>query len=258
MDAGYDLQHDWAPYALDPLRFALEVLAWEPDAKQREALENARMKRMIFNWGRQAGKTTLAAAIIVHHAVTRPRGLTVILGGVDSNVAEIFERIDYFLSVIGWTSRGQTGKRISRRLPNQSRIVGTTTNPSVRGHSATLVVLDEAGLIKETVWDAVLPTMAVTDGSLIVASTPYGNSGRFYEVWRGTENNAASATTAANPWFRSIYPATENPRIKPAFLDEMRALKGENFVRQEFLCEFLDNGKTLLSRKLVDNLYRLS
>jgi hypothetical protein len=241
---------DWSAYQEDALGFARDVLKWTPDPKQEEILEALHHKRVILNWGRQSGKTSALAARIVHRAVTHPRDLVLIIGAVEHHIGELLERIDQFLSEIEWDCRGITGKPMSRRLPNGSRIVSGLTNKSVRGNPAALVVLDEASLVADAVWRGLLPTMASTKGSMIVAGTPYGTMGQFYEIWHGEK-------TLRTEWLRSVYPATENPRIDADFLDEMRAMKGENYVRQEFLCEFVETGKNLLSRELVEDLFRL-
>jgi hypothetical protein len=85
----------------------------------------------------------------------------------------------------------------------------------------------------------------------MAASTPHGQTGLFYEIW----NNAKQQH---QQWLRSEYKATQNPRVQPEVLEEARRLKGDSYVRQEFLCEFANNAKNLIPRKLVDKLYERS
>jgi hypothetical protein len=236
-------------YFTDALRFARECLHWEPDPKQCEILQAAARLRKILNWGRQSGKSTLCAALILHWAVTHPGKTIMILGGVESHIVELLERIDHFLGELGWPVRGVRGKSLSRRLPNRTRILGATTKKNTRGPTASMVVMDEASFIQDVVWDSVMPTLATTNGPLLVAGTPNGTSGGFYDVWNSTNGDGT--------WLRSSYPATENPRIAESFLDEMRRMKGETFVRQEFLCEFVANGRNLLPRNVVQGVFDL-
>ena len=52
---------------------------------------------------------------------------------------------------------------------------------------------------------------------------------------------------------RSIsVPATECARIPKAFLEEERAVMGDWWFRQEYLCEFVDTEDSLFSRELVE------
>jgi len=238
-------------HALDAPAFAREALGWDPDPEQEEILNNIHHKRVILNWGRQCGKSTVMAARILHWAATHPGKLILVIGGVESHTAELFCQIDIFLAAMGWPSRGQTGKRISRRLPNNSRIVATSTGKSSRSHTASLIVMDEAAYIPDSVWEGVFPTLAVSGGSLMAASTPQGQTGLFYEIWH-------NAKQQHQQWKRSQYKATQNPRVQPEVLEEARRLKGDSYVRQEFLCEFANNAKNLLPRTLVEKLYQRS
>ena len=71
-------------------------------------------------------------------------------------------------------------------------------------------------------------------------STPAGKSGFFYENWdQGGE------------WERTAVPATECPRISAKFLEEERKQMGDAWFRQEYLCEFVDNGQNMFRRDTV-------
>ena len=238
-----EMNQDFSNYVADAERFAIQALHWMPDHKQREALRYPG-RRAIYNWGRQCGKSAVMAVRAVHWGATRPESTILVMGGSDSHTAEFVSKVDTHCGVLGWKPRGVTGKRVSRLLPNGSRIIAETTNVSIRGHAASLVILDECAYIRDAAVDAVLPTLAVTGGTLYVCSTPNGNEGRFADLWR-----------ANTGWFRSEYKATDNPRISKDFLDEVRRLKGDAFFRQEFLCEFLANGRTILNRENIDELF---
>lgn len=47
--------------------------------------------------------------------------------------------------------------------------------------------------------------------------------------------------------------AMDCERISPEFLDEERAVLGAMWFRQEFLCEFVDNGSGVFDRDLVES-----
>lgn len=245
---GSDLRFRW-----EPLAFARSVLGWRPDPKQAEALQH-RGPRVALNWARQCGKSTLCAALALFIVATRPRSLVLILGGVGNHLAEFFTKVDDFIynaptDWVGGPVKGMPGRRFARRFPNGSRILGVTTNRSVRGHTASLIIMDEAGYIDNQVWDGVLPTLATTQGAVWVVGTPNGARGWYYDLWK---NGAAKSPVK---WFKSEYKARDNSRISECFLFEMRATKGDTFFRQEFECEFLHDGKTLLHPDDVDALF---
>ena len=89
------------------------------------------------------------------------------------------------------------------------------------------------------------PTLAVGDGDLWLMSTPNGKRGFFWEEWEhgGPE------------WERIRVPATECPRISATFLEEERA-KGDQWYRQEYLCEFLDREGAVFPQELIDRAFR--
>jgi hypothetical protein len=72
--------------------------------------------------------------------------------------------------------------------------------------------------------------LAVSGGRLVLLSTPFGKRGHFFETW----------TKGGQAWEFIEIPATECPRITPAFLEEERKSLGSFWYRQEYFCEFLD------------------
>jgi hypothetical protein len=71
--------------------------------------------------------------------------------------------------------------------------------------------------------------LAVSNGRLILMSTPFGKRGHFYEEW-----------TSGDGWERVKVPATDCPRISKEFLAEERRSLGEWWYQQEYMCEFME------------------
>jgi hypothetical protein len=140
--------------------------------------------------------------------------------------------------------RGDGDNRISLLLPNGSRIVGLPgMDGTVRGFSAvSMLVIDEASRVPDSMYRALRPMLAVSDGDLWLMSTPCGRAGFFYDAW---EHGGAE-------WFRVQGPATECPRIKAEFLERERGVMGALAFRQEYLGEFLDCGAGVFGRDAVE------
>jgi hypothetical protein len=83
--------------------------------------------------------------------------------------------------------------------------------------------------------------LAVSGGSLMMLSTPYGKRGVFYEEWIGD-----------GEWDRYEIPATECPRITPEFLAEERRRLPERVFLQEYFCEFLETEDQVFSHEDVE------
>jgi hypothetical protein len=234
-------------HLVDAGSFARELLGWNPDPKQMLVLQST-ARRVVLNCSRQWGKTTVAATKVVHLAVTKPGRTALIVCENMAQTGEFFQKIDGYLAKLGIDARAEAGKRMGRRLPNGSRIVGIAAREAaVRGYTADFVFLDEAARIADDVIDAFAPVIAVRRGDWWMASTPCGKRGRFWEIWSYGEGADLLKVSA---------PASENPRIDPAFVARLRKEKGDGYVRQEFECDFVENGTFLLSGADVDSICR--
>jgi len=228
---------------LDAAQFAEQRLGFVPDAKQREVLLS-KAKRGILNCSRQWGKSTVAAAMAVHRVFTIPRSLVLVASPGERQSAEFLRKAGTMLMHMGIAPRGDGDNSISLLLPNGSRIVGLPgVEATVRGFSAvSLLLVDEAARVKDSMYKALRPMLAVGRGDLWLMSTPWGRRGFFYENW----------VRGGDEWMRVSVPATECERIDAEFLEEERAAAGSAWFRQEYLCEFTDAGVGLFAYDMVE------
>jgi hypothetical protein len=140
--------------------------------------------------------------------------------------------------------RGDGDDKISLLLPNGSRIVGLPgMDGTVRGFSAvSMLVIDEASRVPDSMYRALRPMLAVSDGDVWLMSTPCGRRGFFYEAWQH----------GGKEWFRVLGPATECSRIGATFLERERSVMGAAASRQEYLGEFVDDGLSFFDLELVE------
>jgi hypothetical protein len=222
---------------LDPVGFAIHRLGFTPDPQQALVLSSP-AARGILNCTRQWGKSTVVAARAVHHAFHYPESLSLVLSPSARQSAEFLRKVKQFLRRLDIRPRGDGHNEISVLLPNAARIVGLPGNEdTIRGFSAvSLLLIDEAARVPDPLYHAVRPMLAAADrATLWLLSTPNGRQGFFYDEW----------INAAANWTRISVPATECPRIKPSHLAEERNTLGDLVFRQEYLCEFLDDGHYL-------------
>jgi phage FluMu gp28-like protein len=228
---------------MDIVEFAQERLGFEPDERQVEVLRSEG-KRGILNCTRQWGKTTVAAAKVVHRVYTRPDNLVLVASPTLRQSCIFMRSAARMLLRLGLPIRGDGENDISLELPNRSRIVGLPHMPDhVRGFSSvSMLVIDEAAYVSDEMYMALRPMLATSGGDLWMMSTPNGKNGFFYDTWQhGGER-----------WDRIRVPATECPRIPTDFLEEEReAIPGTRFA-QEYMCEFVGRGLNLFDRELVE------
>ena len=228
-------------HAADPGSFARSVLGWTPDEKQLMVLRTT-SRRVVLNCARAWGKSTVTATRIVHLTVMRPGRTAVIISENLSQTGEVFMKIDGFLEQLGITARGEPGKQLARRLPNGSRILGIAAREAaVRSYHGDFVFIDEAARIEDDVIDAFTPVLMARRGDLWMASTPKGKRGRFWEIWTYGKN-----------WLKVSVPVSENPRIAAEFVEQCREEKGDDWVKRELGCQFVESGVEALSLEDVD------
>jgi hypothetical protein len=206
-------------------------LKFRPDAVQARVLE-ARVQRGLLNCCRQWGKSTLCAAMAVHHAYTTPDSLTLVISPSARQSGEFVRKAAGFLEKMRIVPKGDGDNEMSLLLDNKSRIVGLPSNTvTVRGFSGvTLMIIDEAANVSDKMYKAIRPMLVASGGKLWLLSTPHGRRGFFYEAWeRGGRN-----------WMRISVKATDCPRLSRPYLREERAVLGERDFRQEYMCSFED------------------
>ena len=96
-----------------------------------------------------------------------------------------------------------------------SRIVSLPgTEHTVRGYSGVaLLAIDEAARVPSDLYLSVRPMLAVSGGSLMMLSTPYGRRGVFFEEW-----------TNGTGWERYEVTAEQCAAMSKAFVE---SVKGE-------------------------------
>ncbi len=212
----------------------------EPDRwQERLLLSNA--KRIILNCSRQVGKSTMASGFALHKAMFTPESLVVLTAPTERQAKELFAKVSRFYLAVGGVVNAASVRRLGLELANGSRIEALPGNPeTVQGYSPDLVIIDEAARIKDELYYGLRPSLAVTGGVLMMLSTPRGKRGVFWEQWDSGEG-----------WERYEVPATECPRITPAYLAEERASVPARIFRQEFCCSFEETEDQLFSHEEV-------
>jgi hypothetical protein len=214
--------------AKPPFVNLMRHLGLEPDPWQAEVLEG-RHPRLLLNCCRQAGKSTVVAALSLLEALWVPGTLVLLLSRSHRQSTELFRRVVHFHRLLGsMILERKTAEEL--QFTNLSRIVCLPcAEETIRGYAnVSLLVIDEAARVPDDLYRAVRPMLAVSNGRMVCLSTPYGKRGFFYDAWaRGGPD-----------WHRIEVPAERVPRIKPDFLEQERRALGESWFRQEYCCSF--------------------
>src|SRR5215212_7344912 len=227
----------------DDLRLALDRVAFTeklgivPDEWQEDFLRSS-ADRVLLNCSRQSGKSTMSALIALHRALYHPGSLVLCLAPALRQSQELFAKIAGFYRDLDRPVLPQGERKLSLELENDSRIITLPgSEKTIRGFSgAALLLVDEASRVDDGLYYAIRPMLAVSGGSLMLLSTPFGKRGVFYEEWTGGEG-----------WERYEVPASQCPRISASFLEEERRVLPARVYRQEYECSFEDTEDQVFS-----------
>jgi hypothetical protein len=232
--------------ALDPARLFRRANSFAPDPWQVRVLRS-QARQILLNCSRQAGKSTVTACLGLHAALYQAPALVLIVTPTLRQSQEVFKRVQEGYRVIAPDVPPLAESALRLELPNGSRIIALPGDEStIRSYSAVaLLIVDEASRVPDPVYHAVRPMLAVSQGRIVVLSTPFGQRGFFHDAW----------VNGGLAWHRESVPATQIPRIPPAFLEEERRALGP-WYGQEYECSFMDNQFQLYSTSDIDQAVR--
>src|SRR5215218_2741046 len=181
---------------LTALRWRLDPVALFEDAvgpadEWQKRLLRSRAKRRLLLASRQSGKSQTCAILALHKALFTPNSLVLCIAPALRQAQELTHKIftAYRDLGLGMMDPPRQENKLSLELSNGSRIITLPgTEKTIRGYSkAALVLIDEASRVEDALLYAIKPMLAVSGGTLILLSTPYGKRGEFYEAWRDEE-----------------------------------------------------------------------
>ncbi len=216
--------------ATDRVAFA-HTLGLELDPWQ-ERLVSSESKRDILNCSRQAGKSTAAALLALHEAIYQPESVTVLISPSQRQSSELFRTVVDLRNLLPHAPDLLEDNRLSMHVQGGGRVLSLPgSEATIRGISAvTLLIEDEAARVEDELYQAIRPMLAVKNGRLILASTPWGRRGHFWNVW-----------DTGQGWSKTRVPADQVPRISPAFLEQERAELPRHVFEQEYMCHFSES-----------------
>jgi hypothetical protein len=216
-----------------PVEFAMSV-GITPDPWQVEVLAS-RHPRKILCCGRQVGKTTVAAILAIHKALTQPGSTILVVAPGERQAKLLFSKAARLYKLAGYPLPAHSERRTGLELSNGSVIEALpAVERTTRGYSVDLLIVEEAAGVPDVDYHGILPALVATRGEQVLLSTPRGKRGFFHELWH-----------SADDWQRVMVRSDEVGRIREEDLDVFRRTMPEQFFRQEFYCEWLDTEGSL-------------
>lgn len=209
-----------------------EACGITPDPWQADLL-NSEDRQVVLNCSRQSGKSTISALIALHEISYVPNSLTLVLAPSQRQSQETYRKIRDYYNMLSGVPDVTQESTLKLELANNSRaMVLPGKEANVRGFSGvSLLIVDEAARVDDELYNAIRPMLAVSQGRIILLSTPFGSRGFFWREW----------VEGGEDWKRVRIPADQCPRIAPDWLEKERARIGDWWYSQEYCCTFVDS-----------------
>lgn len=207
---------------------------WQEDVFASYVYDNK--KTYVLNLARQQGKTYLISQLALYSAINEKHSAIGVTSLTYKQSKLIYNYISEFLKgtpLVEYDNKSS----LEIKLINGSKITFLTVqNPdNVRGNTFTHLFCDEFAFYADGIYDKVLqPTTIAKGQKTVLCSTPRGTN-KFYDLFMlGLEpdNNIKS--------FKYTWEA--NPNFNIQEIETIKLSIPEAIFRQEYLCEFTDNG----------------
>ena len=224
------------------------LTTWKWDKWQQAVLEAE--GNISLRTGRQVGKSEVVSEKAVRFALAHPGTTTLIIAASQRQSSLLFEKVR-----ANFDRKEEAGEEMYKEPPTLTKILlkngskiyalpAGRTGYFIRGFTIDLLIADEAAYIPETVWNAIIPMIAVSRkvrnlGWIILLSTPFGKGGYFYNSFTDDD-------------FKSFHVSSEDcRRIPRAFLkkEQQRMTRAE--YRQEYQGEFTDEWNQFFQTGLI-------
>jgi hypothetical protein len=201
------------------------------DPWQRAALTSS-VSQCLWNVHRQGGKSTVAALLALHTALSQPGALVLVVSPTERQSKLLFQSVMRFYRALGKPVPALIENRLSVELMNASAIHALPGDAdTIRGFAGVdLLLVDEAARVPDEMVAAVRPMLAVSGGRLVTMSTPNGQVGWWWLAW----------SEGGDDWERVEVPASSCPRISAAWLDQERRALPASWFAAEYENQFTD------------------
>ncbi|WP_020170834.1 terminase large subunit domain-containing protein [Gordonia polyisoprenivorans] len=213
------------------------------------ALSPARIRVMCA--GRQVGKSRELAIEALYTAITKPGSLTMLVSAGETASQRLLEECANLATnspLLAGSVLDDTKHRLTTTTGSRIESV-PASQKQIRGPSADLLIIDEAGFVDNTIWRAAEPIVIARPGSrIILSSSPWGGVDHFFRKLWHQGMTAPSERYASFHW-----PSSLNPNVSEDDLAAIQAREPAHYFNREYLAEWTDEAGTYFTTEELDN-----
>jgi len=228
---------DYSELRENPSKFVESILGVSCFDYQKKFLD-ADARHRVVSSGRQVGKSRMAAWLALHHAMTHAHEQVLITAPSLRQSSLLFKTLYSEIDQSGmsddaWGIERDTQTIIEFDNGSSIHCLPTGRNGNkIRGFTADLIIVDEAAFIQDNIFEEILqPMLFATQGRMVLASTPYGMSGYFYDKFNTAESDSR--------WTRLQVSSYANPLVDEEDLEEFKQGKTSSQIKREVYGEFV-------------------
>jgi hypothetical protein len=118
----------------------------------------------------------------------------------------------------------------------------------VRSAEADLLIVDEAGFVAQSIWEAAEPVVIARPGSrVLICSTPWGTREHFFrQLWR---RGMDAPDGQVQSWH---WPSSISPLVDAELLEQIRERSAPLYFAREYLAEFVDEAGSFFTTEELE------
>jgi len=221
--------------------------------KQKNFIEATRIfNHVVAIWSRQTGKSTVIASYILWRLLFGPgcevhgehiKENIIVVAPIKEQADNIYGKIDILINRSDYIEafiKKRNSLRIIAKNGNRVTFISASPGSHIRGATATCIVIDETQDVLDSKYYAdILPFGSTTNALIIEAGTPKTKNHFFATM------NSKNVKVVRQMYF-------ECPFLSEEFVQNQKDNMPESLFRQEYMCEFLEEGVLAFPSRLFE------
>lgn len=197
---------------------------------------SSKAKYITLNASRQFSKSTILENVLMYYSLNEYNRKILYITPTYALSRIVMEKLNNNLVQSGViSSYNKSDNYIKFINGSEIHFRSATNEDTIRGLSVHYLILDEAAFMSDDVWNVARPTMAVLGIKCIMASTPRGKRGFFFQHCQLGQTDDINYLYLFGHY-------RDNPFYRIDEVEQAKLVMPENIYLQEYEAQFLEDG----------------